>query len=116
MKKRKPPILLATVLLVLLGAFIIINRPPSAPNPNQGPDGQDPETSQPSSRPEDKPGDVGKDIKTAMGNGPSTSMGRTVDPNDPHLMPPGSKVTIPVLKPQKPKPDSGTVTSLRGSK
>src|ERR1700704_1359606 len=36
MKKRKPPILLGTVLLILLGAIVVWNMPKPDPTQNQG--------------------------------------------------------------------------------
>jgi hypothetical protein len=113
MKKRKPPIVLATLLLVLLGAFIIINQPASSQSPQNTPPHDDgPAESQPGA----KPGELANEIKQGV-NGSQQGLSPVAGAQGPRMLtPPGSKVTIPEMKPWQPKPDPNSTYSLRTDK
>jgi hypothetical protein len=121
MKKRKPPILLATMLLVLVGVVAIANVNPLGKDDLQAaPQDDKPVASQ--SRPEQDADTIAQNMKEAMGAGGSTTppQGTKAPMVDEGKLPSQSlnrsKTVIPNFKPPLPTPDPNGISSLRGAK
>jgi hypothetical protein len=114
MKKRKPPILLATMLLVLLGIVAFVNMP-NAKAANDGHQNEAIENTaaQGTAREAVDPKVVADRVKGATKSSPGATTATPVPIGEAAV---GSKITIPEPGVAKPKLDSNTIQSLRGFK
>lgn len=79
MKKRKPPVILASSLIVLLGAAVIINLPKRPTADDHGPQAQKPDSSPGASRQTEDAATIRKQLAT-VGDEGREGMQRPEDP------------------------------------
>jgi hypothetical protein len=120
MKKRKPPVLLATFLIILVGVTAALNMPKGAQANDSDHAAANSQTTAQTppptgeSRPQEDAGKVAERMKSLItAVPPGTKQPAAIAPEGGQ----GSKMAVPTNTTiERPKPDSNSVTSLRGYK